>query len=56
MNICGVFGEIGKLLRTITDMIVERGYILYEDVDLFNEKQMNCIAELGEILDRLQQY
>lgn len=50
------FGQISKLANDIADMASERGYILYEDAKLFDEKQMKCIQELGELLDRLENY
>lgn len=52
----GTFGEIAKLVNDVIDGVVDKGYILFEDLEFFNEKQMNCIRELGELLDRLETY
>lgn len=48
--------EIVKLANTITDTITNIGFILEEDIKLFNEKQTNCMRELNELLDKIKQY
>lgn len=52
----GKFAEINKLIQAIIDGAVNTEYVLYEDLEFIDEKQANCIKELGELMDRLEQY
>lgn len=52
----GNMGEIGKTVQDIIDGYTSKGYILCEDLDFFDETQMDCIKQLGDILAKLDEY
>ena len=47
---------IQETAQQIIDYLTDKGTILFEDINYVTEKEMNCIKQLGEILERIEGY